>query len=335
MIDVIQHLVRAADSVIARAYLALFKERNAVLSFLFHALFRDESEISRNMIDPLERTTVAKFRELCAYYVEHGYRFISPDDLLAGLDPAGRYALLTFDDGYHNNTLALPVLKEFNIPATFYIATENILQNRCYWWDVLYRERLAQGANPQDVYHEGVAMKSMRTDEIEAELIRRFGPDAFKPRSDIDRPFTPLELREFAQQPQVHLGNHTANHAILTNYDDEAARRQISDAQNSLEAMAGVRASSIAYPNGAHSDQVVRIAGELGLKVGFTIRPVKQRLPVPMESAARMTIGRFCPHDDSSMASQCRTYRSDVLLYATFRAAYLRLLRKQPHPDTL
>jgi peptidoglycan/xylan/chitin deacetylase (PgdA/CDA1 family) len=330
MVDALQHFVRAADSVIARAYLACFKEKSGVLSFLFHALFRDESEISRNLIDPLERTTVAKFRQLCEYYLEHGYRFIAPDDLLTPLDAAGKYALLTFDDGYFNNTLAVPVLNEFKIPAVFYISTENILENKCYWWDVLYRERLAQGASPRKVYHEAVAMKSMRTEAIEAELISRFGPAALTPRTDIDRPFTPDQLNHFARDSHVHLGNHTANHAILTNYDDGAIRKQIQDAQASLEAMTGVRSTSIAYPNGAHNDQIVRIAAELGMKTGFTIRPVKERLPLSAKSTDLLTLGRFCPHDDSSIAAQCRTYRSDILLYATFRAAYLRLLRKQP-----
>ena len=45
MVDAIQHFVRATDSVIARAYLAVFKERNSLMSFLFHSLFRDERVI--------------------------------------------------------------------------------------------------------------------------------------------------------------------------------------------------------------------------------------------------------------------------------------------------
>ena len=43
MISSIQTIVRAADSLIARAYLSLFRERNALLSFLFHSLFRQLS----------------------------------------------------------------------------------------------------------------------------------------------------------------------------------------------------------------------------------------------------------------------------------------------------
>src|SRR4051794_33922106 len=121
MIASIQRLVRATDDLFARAYLGLFRERGGVLAFLFHSLFRDEREIALNLVDPLERTTVAQFQALVEYYLEHGYRFIGPDDLLDGLSPDGKYALITFDDGYYNNTLALPVLQKYQVPAVFFI----------------------------------------------------------------------------------------------------------------------------------------------------------------------------------------------------------------------
>ena len=328
VVDSIQHLVRATDAVVARAYLAMFRERNALMTFLFHALFEDTAEIARNDIDPLERTTVAKFRQLVEYYVDHGYRFITPDDLLAGL-PDGKFAMLTFDDGYHNNTRALPVLEEFKVPATFFISTNHVLENKCYWWDVFYRERLAQGAPVRSAYHEAIELKSLPTEQIEADLKSRFGAGALTPRGEIDRPFTPTELREFARHPQVRLGNHTANHAILLNYTDDQVRAQIQTAQEFLQDLTGTRPIAIAYPNGGHDDRIINICAELGLKIGFTIRPGKQPVPLAAASPDLMRLGRFCPHDESSIKTQCRTYRSDFALYGLFRGGYLRVARKQ------
>ena len=329
MVDAIQNLVRATDSALARAYLSVFRERNAVLAFLFHSLFRDVGEISRNAVDPLERTTVAKFGELIEYYLEHGYRFISPDDLLNGLDPDGKYVAVTFDDGYFNNSLALPILEKFGVPATFFISTDNVLQNKCYWWDVLYRERLAQGAVPGQIHHDTLAMKSMRTEQIEAELTARFGAQAFKPHGDIDRPFTPAELREFTTNKLVHLGNHTANHAILTNYTADEVCGQVRGAQDSLHEMTGKTPIAIAYPNGANNPQIVRACAEMGLKVGFTVRPAKNALPLGEPSTELLRLNRFCPTGDGPIANQCRTYRSDFLLYGKLRGGYLRMVRGQ------
>jgi peptidoglycan/xylan/chitin deacetylase (PgdA/CDA1 family) len=327
MIPAIQKFVRAADAAVARAYLALRREQNALMPFLFHSLFRNEREMALNVVEPLERTTVAQFRQFVEYYLEHGYRFVSPADLLGGLAPDGKYALITFDDGYFNNTLARPVLEEFKVPALFFISTNHVLENKCFWWDVLYRQRTAQGASRRQIYHETVALKGLRTDQIEAELTARFGPAALTPRGDVDRPFSPVELREFAECPYVHLGNHTANHAILTNYTPDQVREQVQTAQAHLQAMTGQLPTAIAYPNGAYNPQVVQICREIGLTIGVTVRPHKTALPLDANSRGLMRIGRFCPNGDAPIITQCRTYRSDLQLYGAFRAGYLRLLR--------
>lgn len=329
MISALQQLVRATDTMIARAYLSVFRERNALLSFLFHSLFRDEREINANLVDPLQRTTLAQFRQFIEYYQNHGYRFISPNDLLAGLPRDGKYVIITFDDGYYNNSLALPILEEYRVPAVFFVSSDHVRHNKAFWWDVLHRELTQRGASLDQIYREGVALKSKRTEQIEAELTERFGPSAFQPRGDIDRPFTPAELREFARHNFVHLGNHTANHAILTNYTTEQVRSQIVRAQEELREMTGITPSVIAYPNGALSRSIVQTCVESGLKVGFTVRPKKNALPLDPCSPSLLRLGRFAPEveGDAPIEVQCRTYRSDLLLYGLFREGYLRLHR--------
>src|SRR3954465_14684072 len=240
MVEAIQNLVRTADAAVARLYLSMFRERGALLTFLFHSLSRNHAEIDKTLVEPLQRTTVAQLRTLIEYYQQHEYRFISPDALLDGsLDPDGRYVLLTFDDGYFNNLLALPLLEQYAVPALFFISTDHVRQNKCFWWDVMYRERRAAGATRKGVYKEILALKHLRTEQIEIELRRRFGPDAFTPRGDIDRPFSVGELREFARSPLVHLGNPPAGHAILTNYTADEVRGQIHRCQDALREITG------------------------------------------------------------------------------------------------
>jgi peptidoglycan/xylan/chitin deacetylase (PgdA/CDA1 family) len=338
MVNVIQRMVRSTDATVARVYLSLFRERSALISFLFHSLFRDEREMSLNLINPLQRTTVPQFRQLIEYYLSHGYRFIRPDELLDDRGPDGKCVLLTFDDGYYNNVLALPVLEEYGVHALFFVSTEHVLRNKCYWWDVVYRERMAEGATRRRANRDALAMKSLRTEQIEEELTRRFGPAAFTPRGDIDRPFTPAELRDFARSPYVHLGNHTANHAILTNYDPEAVRDQLRRAQEALRDMTGVTPVAVAYPNGAFSDAVVDACRDVGLRLGFTTRP--QKCPLPLGGgvngngngnghADRFHLSRFIPHGEAPIVAQCRTCRSDFTVYSRFRDLYLKLARPQ------
>jgi len=325
IVDAFKHAIRSTDAAMARVSLSVCSERPGLLAFLFHSLFRDEREMETNVVDPLERTTVDQFRNLIQYYLGCGYRFIGPDQLLSGLPADGKYAIITFDDGYYNNVLALPILRQFNVPAIIFPSTDHIRDNKSFWWDVLYRQRIAEGATNDQIYMESLALKLLPTEEVESQLMERYGAKAFLPRGDVDRPFTPAELRHIAGLPGIYLGNHTAGHAILTKYVPAEARRQIVAAQDALAAMACVQAQFIAYPNGAYNHNVLRICSELGLKGGFTVQPRKTAVPLDVASAGIMHMGRFVPHPGLSMASQLRAYRSDFQIYGTLRNWYVRL----------
>jgi peptidoglycan/xylan/chitin deacetylase (PgdA/CDA1 family) len=333
MLSGIQKILRTTDATVASAYLSVFRERDALIAFLFHSLFADEKQIELNHVDPLQRTTVAQFRNLIEYYLGHGYRFVAPEDLLAGLPAQGKFAALTFDDGYFNNTLALPVLEELRVPATFFISTEHVRLGKCFWWDVLHRERVARGATEREIYRESQALKVLPTERIEEQLKRLFGEGAFEPRGDVDRPMTAGELKDFAKHPRVRIGNHTANHAILTNYPPAEAREQVGRAQAWLAETLGAAPVAVAYPNGDHDEAVLRGCAQVGLRVGFTVRPEKVGLPVGGEGGGEvgaearriMRLGRFTPHAETALEGQCRAYRSDLQLYGSFRAGYLKL----------
>jgi peptidoglycan/xylan/chitin deacetylase (PgdA/CDA1 family) len=329
MLAQVRNIVRKTDAATAGAYLSLFHERGGLVSLLFHSLFIDEAEIARNLIHPTQHTTVAHFRRVLSYYREQGYRFIRPSALQGKLDPHGKYALISFDDGYFNNTRALPILEEFDAPAAFFIATDNVLRGKSYWWDVHWRESAAAGMSDESMVRDGRKLKSMTTEQIEEELTRRFGAAAFGPRGDLDRPFTPHELRTFSRHSLVELGNHTSNHAILINYSPAAAREQIARAQKSIEWISGSRPTAIAYPNGAHSAEVIAWCVETGLQLGFTVRPRKTAVRMTAGSPAAMHIGRFMPDGREAIEKQCKTYRSDLQLYAAFHAGYERLAQRR------
>ena len=58
--------------------------------------------------------------------------------------------VITFDDGYADNLYnAKPLLERYNIPATVFVATGQVGQNREFWWDELERVLLQPGRLPQ------------------------------------------------------------------------------------------------------------------------------------------------------------------------------------------
>jgi len=311
------------DDTMARACLPFMRERGRLLSFLFHGIYRNADELHAGSFDPQQGVTQAMLRTLLNHFKVHGYRFISPDDILRGLDPEERYVLITFDDGYFNNFNALPVLEEFDAPAVFFLSTGHIRQGRAYWWDVVFRE-FKKRRMPESEIHQAVSrLKYLKTEDVERDLVRDLGPNALQPAGDLDRPLTPAELRDFAGHPLVYLGNHTRNHAILTHYSLSEIREEIRCSQEDIVSMAGRAPNIIAYPNGNYSEEIVEAALEAGLLLGVTVEPGKNRVPIRSGPAA-MKLNRFILWGDQDVDCQCRAFRSSFSLRRMITRSRLR-----------
>lgn len=252
-------------------------DEGAVLIVLFHALFQDRREAESGVCDPQQGITGTFFAEFVEALLSQGVAIAELEDALRRR-PRHPTVVLTFDDGYYNNVAALPVLREFGVPATFFISTNHVVQGKAFWWDALYRHAAGRGASPRRIRRQAAALKRLRADQIERRITDWFGTGALWPVSDSDRPFTPAELGEFARSPQVFLGNHTSDHAILVNYEPDGMREQIEGAQRFLAGLAGGAPRSIAYPNGDWDARVVEAGRGAGLDWGLTVRGGLNRL---------------------------------------------------------
>src|SRR3954454_13222746 len=67
----------------------------------------------------------AVFRGLIESLKARGYDFLTADDILSLRVLRHRTVLLTFDDGRQDNIeVVLPILREYRIPATFYVCSD-------------------------------------------------------------------------------------------------------------------------------------------------------------------------------------------------------------------
>ena len=279
---------------------------DTLVNVLFHSLYESPAQLGKGELGPNQNVTVADFRGFVEEMLENGYTIVSPGQLDAGLKPGGRYLTITFDDGYVNNTLALDVLNQFRVPATFFVSTDHVQQNKAFWWDAFSRELSRSGVSQSGQKAEIERVKTWTPEKIDAFLCERFGPSVLSPHGDIDRPFTPEELQQFALNPWVHLGNHTRDHAILTNCTPDEMANQIETCQAALEDMVGYRPIVIAYPNGNCSPSAVNAALNAGLRLGFTVAP--HRTQLPLTESTRMTLGRFLFFGGQDIRRQCRLF---------------------------
>lgn len=305
-------LLESFDQIFVPTTNKLFKERNSLLIFMFHVIFEDENEMDLNLIAPQQKMTLENYRQFIELYLARGYQFVSPDEMVHGLEPSRKYILLTFDDGYFNNQRLLPLMREYKVPALFFISSNFVKYGKGFWWDILYRERKKQGASERTIDCENKLLQTMTHQVVEDYLKRTFGEKALSPVSDLDRPFSPQELKTFSREEFVFLGNHTKDHAVLTCYEDKEVRSQIVDAQNDIYEMTGQYPLAFSYPNGNYSDSVVQSVKEIGFKIGITCNFGKNLLPTDFDRDREFKMKRF------SFSSGCKIMRQGPLFCSDF-----------------
>ena len=320
----IRRLVRPLEATI---YPKLFSERDCLVAILLHGVFRNGEETLAEQVDPQEYTTVDRLRRLIEYFLHCGYAFLAPSHIGCKTTPGQRCLLLTFDDGYASFLHVLPLLDEYGVPATLFPVTRNSQEGRCYWWDVYYRERRRRGVPQDRVYRESVRLQGLRNHEIERRLVDQFGRYAFRPTGDVDRPLSVDELKYLGSHPRVTLGNHTAEHANLVNYDRAEVEAQITGAQRALAEITGKEPSIISYPFGSFSPEVIAVCRTLGLEHGLTVHARPNRIPGDLDEEGRLTLGRFSVSFRDPSASPELRIRQRVLI----RQAHDRLFgRRDP-----
>ena len=304
------------DYLTSANWLKFIGEKKSLLIIVFHRLLnsKDRAEIEKNFPLPCPQVTGEKFRGFIKYFMELDYKFVSPKEVTEHSKDKSNLIMITFDDGYFNNINALPILDEYKIPAVFFISTDHVKKNKGFWWDVLSREGINRGKSKREIIKTIRNLKNRKTCEIEKFIIDKLGisKKSFRPKSDLDRPFSPSELLDFSKNNNVFLGNHTKNHAILTNYSDDEIKEQILSAQNYIYKLTGKKPNIISYPNGYYSLRLIQLIETLGFEVGVTTISKKNYLPLSNSKTALLKLGRLTFKGDEDVEFQGANFRSDI-----------------------
>lgn len=116
---------RGIRSAVSRQEWGRIQEQTPIL--MYHA-FGDGNERASRFVVP-----ISLLRQQLEYLKRHGYQFISLREYVCCLRqhrlPPAHAAVLTLDDGYSDNlSLALPVLKEYGVPATLFVVSDKVGQ---------------------------------------------------------------------------------------------------------------------------------------------------------------------------------------------------------------
>lgn len=191
-----------------------------------------------------------------------------------------RCVAITFDDGYRDNfECAYPVLREFRLPATIFLATGAIETGTRLWHDRVFDafERAAVDTlafRGRSLPMAPLAARRLTLREV-LTLLRTLRPEerdrmiddverqAGTGTSDTDgRMLSWEQIRQMAGAG-VTFGAHTVSHPILTRLTLEEADAEIRSSRAAIEARLGTRVDLFAYPNGTRADFNEAIQGLL------------------------------------------------------------------------
>jgi peptidoglycan/xylan/chitin deacetylase (PgdA/CDA1 family) len=223
---------------------------------------------------------VETFRHHLEYLRRH-YHVISLEGAVEHYQRGTRFpprsVVLTFDDGYRSiHSLAWPLLREYQAPASAFLATDFVSGRDWLWTDRLEHALNTTKARSLDVpLGQEVRRFSLRDDSEKiacdsalrtqlkvmpqellhttiAEIERRLGVSlaAAAAPPEIYRPLEWTEVREMIQSGVVSIGSHTASHIILSRCSEARARAELTTSRDEIERHTGVRCTEFCYPNG-------------------------------------------------------------------------------------
>ena len=288
---------------------ALKSEKKGLRILLFHHVFKNREEISKNLVHPQESFTIENYYSLIIAFRKKGYKFISGSDLHSSLEPNDKYIMLTFDDGYANNARLIPLLEALEVPVTWFLSTNNIAKNRPYWWDIAWRGTV--NSNKKNFSNLNERYISMNHEELVHSIKYRFGEDSFDRMPDLARPLTVKELKKYSRSKYVTIGSHTADHFNLASLGTEEIYSQLLDSKNQIESWLGQSPSIISYPYGRWNKEVEKVAEKLDYKVGITTTPKITQIPLNFDKCNYLQLGRQQLSGGKSLSSHFNSLRSD------------------------
>jgi peptidoglycan/xylan/chitin deacetylase (PgdA/CDA1 family) len=255
----------------------LRKDRSCII-LAYHRFVDDRSVyLSKG---PVMHHQIREFEKEIAYLTKH-YVILSIDEAVSKIKSRQGFArpavVLTFDDGYLDNyTLAYPILKKYNVPATIYLTTGLIGTSERTWPDrielALMETSVRQFAHPDlfggsripiatKVEKEkvcldiGQTLKPMPCDrrlQILEEVLMSLGMNGKgegMPRMMLNWE----EVKEMAANG-ITFGSHSHTHPILSKMPVEAAKGEIFISKQMLEERLGKEVKHFAIPNGGKDD---------------------------------------------------------------------------------
>lgn len=210
---------------------------------------------------------------------------------------------ITFDDGWLDNyTLAFPILKKHNAPATIFVVTDAITTGNLFWVDEFVQKAAHLFHAPNAALLAWISehtkiIAPKKSSAADKELMNNV-IEALKTLSDSARVATLASFyKTFAIDPQPITGklmdwsqvqamaeagisfqSHTHTHKILVDVDDGTMLYELTESKRIIEEKLDAHCDHFCFPNARFENDKAFLVGQAGYRFGFKIdnEPVTQ-----------------------------------------------------------
>jgi peptidoglycan/xylan/chitin deacetylase (PgdA/CDA1 family) len=267
-------------SALNRIWSAITAQPAGAIILMYHSVAQDDEA---GFIEPQNRIAPRLFEQQMAFLAAER-RVVPLAELVEAIErgesPSAGTVCITFDDGYRDNlTVAAPILDQYRLPATLFLATGYVERAENQWSDTLHR----------------VIDRSLHARMLEAShgerlrVLDEFRGSQKPPRLMLDWDEARRLVRRY---PRFEIGGHTRDHLDLTRHPGEAPA-QIEGCAADLRRELGVEPRHFSYPYGrscAASRRAVMHAGWRSAVVTDAaprIGPAADRYAMPRVPAPR------------------------------------------------
>ena len=302
-----KNLIKIDNFLGSQAY-KVFGGKKGITILLFHSVYKNNDDLNNQYLLPSLGITIADLESIFKFLINDNFVFLSLDELenTSQLDSKKKYIYITFDDGYFNNLLIIDLINKYRIPVHLFVNSYNILYNKKYWWDIIYTHEVIKNTNIIDIETQIHEFSKLSLSNILDKLYKKYGKNCELPINDIDRPMHLEELKEFASNKFVTIGNHSHSHSMVTSMSKKEFIIDISECNKFLQKLLNFQTNSFSYPYGISHKKYHTYLKEKNYKFIFTGDSYINEVGGLNNNF--LLLGRFSPSQDMNLINQIKSF---------------------------
>jgi len=207
------------------------------------------------------------FTRIVRWFQGRQYRFLSVDELeqcfRTKTPLPQRSVWISFDDAWRRNlTEVIPIIRDWNLPVTIFVPTQEV--HRGTFW---FTHALRNAAALPEPFRSDIWQLWHAPEPTRRNVMERLFEICPPPKREV---MSVAEIAEIAKLPQITIGSHSVNHALMPNCTDEELRKEINDSKRDLERWTSRPIRAFCYPNGDFDDRTGPLLAEAGYSLAFT-----------------------------------------------------------------